>query len=247
MTNKVISNFELGGLSSMITVLHRKERREIMLKYNNTFKFRLELFAWEQIRLFKFFFKKLPFIGKKKNSSSVFNVKAGKHRRFESLVGAYSTDLYRFAYWLCGDHSIADDLVQETFLRAWKALDNLEDEKKAKSWLLTILRRENARRFERKRLDLVDIESCSIEDEHIQSPEQLTEQGELHRAILQLDKNYREPLLLQTIGGFNTAEIARMLKLNMNTINTRLFRARNQLKKALMITDECSEKGLQQF
>jgi RNA polymerase sigma-70 factor (ECF subfamily) len=191
--------------------------------------------------------KNLLFAGKKKTCTSVFSNKSGKHRRFESLAGAYSSDLYRFAYWLCGDHSIADDLVQETFLRAWKSLDNLEDEKKAKSWLLTILRRENARRFERKQLDLVDIESYSIEDEHIPGPEQLAEQGEIHQAILQLEKNYREPLLLQTIGGFKTAEIAQMLKLNINTINTRLFRARNHLKKVLDIADNSSEKGLEQF
>jgi len=191
--------------------------------------------------------KNLPFTGKKNPSSLVFNDKSSKHRRFEALAGAYSSDLYRFAYWLCGDHTIADDLVQETFLRAWKSLDNLEDEKKAKSWLFTILRRENARRFERKQLELMDIESYSIEDEHIQGPEQLMEQGELHQAILQLDKNYREPLLLQIIGGYKTAEIALMLKLNMNTINTRLFRARNQLKKALKITDGSSEKGFEQI
>ena len=190
--------------------------------------------------------KNLPFIGKKKTSSSVFNDKAGKHRRFESLVGAYSSDLYRFAYWLCGDHSIADDLVQETFLRAWKALDKLEDEKKAKSWLLTILRRENARRFERKQLDLVAIESYSIEDEHIESPEHLICRLYQSLVILQLQKDYREPLLLQTIGGFKTGEIAKMLKLNMNTVNTRLFRARHKLKEALNIADEMSEKRFKQ-
>ena len=186
----------------------------------------------------------LLFAGKKKSTSSVFNNEAGKQRRFESLVGAYCSDLYRFAYWLCGDHSISDDLLQETFLRAWKSLDSLEDEKKAKSWLLTILRRENARRFERKQLDLVDIEAYSIEDEHIQSPEQLTEQGQLHQAILGLQQDYREPLLLQTIGGFKTAEIAQMLNLNMNTVNTRLFRARHQLKEALTMSDKVSAEKI---
>ena len=49
-------------------------------------------------------------------------------------------------------------MVQETCLRAWKSLDSLQDEKAAKSWLITILRRENARRFERKQFDLVDID-----------------------------------------------------------------------------------------
>lgn len=168
--------------------------------------------------------------GNKSETSTVY-CNAGRQKRFETLVKAYSTDLYRFGYWLCSDHSIADDLVQETFLRAWKALDKLEDEKKAKSWLITILRRENARRFERKRFELVDIEDVSIEDRHNPGPEQSMEQQQLHRAILHLETDYREPLLLQSIGGFKTNEIAEILKLNLNTVNTRLFRARNKLKK----------------
>ena len=175
-------------------------------------------------------FKIKKLSGNKTGISSVY-CNAGRQKRFEALVKAYSSDLYRFGYWLCSDHSIADDLVQETFLRAWKALDKLEDEKKAKSWLITILRRENARRFERKRFDLVDIEDMSIEDVHSPGPEQNMEQQQLHRAILHLESDYREPLLLQSIGGFKTSEIAQILKLNLNTVNTRLFRARDKLKK----------------
>ena len=170
--------------------------------------------------------------GKKTPKSPVYEG-VSRQKRFETLVKAYSNDLYRFAYWLCSNHSVADDLVQETFLRAWKALDNLEDEKKAKSWLITILRRENARRFERKSFDLVDIENVVVEDKANLSPEQSLEKQQLHQAIHNLDIEYREPLLLQTIGGYKTSEIAQLLKLNMNTVNTRLFRARNQLKQQL--------------
>ena len=169
--------------------------------------------------------------GKKPDKTPVFK-NENRQRRFESLVKAYSGDLYRFAFWLCTNHAIADDLVQETFLRAWKALDNLEDEKKAKSWLITILRRENARRFERKSFELVNIEETVIEDQQNLSPEQSLQQQQLHRAIFRLEVEYREPLLLQTIGGFKTSEIAQMLKLNLNTVNTRLFRARDQLKNS---------------
>ncbi|WP_246539985.1 sigma-70 family RNA polymerase sigma factor [sulfur-oxidizing endosymbiont of Gigantopelta aegis] len=171
-------------------------------------------------------------IGKKTAKDTVYE-DVSRQKRFETLVKAYSSDLYRFAFWLCSNHSIADDLVQETFLRAWKALDKLEDEKKAKSWLITILRRENARRFERKRLDLVDIEDVAVEDHVNLNPEQMLEQQQLHRAILSLEKEYREPLLLQTIGGFKTSEIAKELALNLNTVNTRLFRARDQLRQKL--------------
>ncbi len=171
-------------------------------------------------------------IGKKIVKPTVYE-EVSRQKRFETLVKAYSSDLYRFAYWLCSNHSIADDLVQETFLRAWKALDKLEDEKKAKSWLITILRRENARRFERKRFELVDIEEVVVEDKISLSPEQSLEQQQLHQAILALDVDYREPLILQTIGGFKTSEIAKTLNLNLNTVNTRLFRAREQLRHKL--------------
>lgn len=175
--------------------------------------------------------------GKKINEPPVYEG-VSSQKRFETLVRAYSTDLYRFAYWLCNNHSIADDLVQETFLRAWKALDKLEDEKKAKSWLITILRRENARRFERKSFDLVDIEDISVEDKLSLNPEQTLEQQQLHRAIMDLDIDYREPLLLQVIGGYKTSEIAQLLKLNLNTVNTRLFRARDQLKHIFSQTNK---------
>ncbi len=170
--------------------------------------------------------------GKKKIKPSVYEG-VSRQKRFETLVKAYSTDLYRFAFWLCTNHAIADDLVQETFLRAWKALDKLEDEKKAKSWLITILRRENARRFERKQFDLVDIEEVSVEDQINLSPTQSLEQQQLHQAILALDIDYREPLILQIIGGYKTSEIAKTLNLNLNTVNTRLFRARDQLRRKL--------------
>ena len=57
---------------------------------------------------------------------------------------AYSKDLYRYGLWLTKDVQVAEDLVQETFLRAWKAMDSLKDPGAVKSWLFTIYRRENA-------------------------------------------------------------------------------------------------------
>lgn len=78
----------------------------------------------------------------KKVSQRPVNNDMDRQRKYEALVRAYHRDLYRYAYWLCKDCSIAEDLVQETCLRAWKSLDSLLDEKAAKAWLITILRRE---------------------------------------------------------------------------------------------------------
>ena len=158
---------------------------------------------------------------------------ASKQQRYEALVNALHGDIYRYAYWLCHDPSIAEDLVQETFLRAWKSLDSLQDERAAKSWLITIVRRENARRFERKQLDLVDIEDYSVADDHSLSNDEQIEQQQLRKQMAKLSEEYREPLILQVIFGYSGEEIGTILSLNKNTVMTRLFRARQQLKDAL--------------
>ncbi len=170
---------------------------------------------------------------KKSDSATVNSDMLSKQRRYNSLVRALHADIYRYAYWLCGDKHVAEDITQETFLRAWKSLDSLKDDKAAKAWLITILRRENARRFERKQFDYSDVEQEHLEDVFSSTTEEQTEQHLLRRQIGKLDIEYREPLLLQIIGGFSGDEIAQMLDLNRNTVMTRLFRARNQLKDVI--------------
>ncbi len=152
-----------------------------------------------------------------------------KERRFEALVNGHSAMLYRYAYWLCDGHQAsAEDIVQETFLRAWKSLDQLQEHQAAKAWLMTILRRENARRFERKQLEYVDVEldTVSLDDSRFEFE---LDSHELRRAILQLDHNYRDPLLLQAIGGFSCEEIADILGLGKGAVMTRVFRAKKML------------------
>ncbi|CAK1803334.1 RNA polymerase sigma-70 factor (ECF subfamily) [Vibrio crassostreae] len=175
----------------------------------------------------------------KKTAKRPVNSDMDKQRKYEALVRAYHRDLFRYAYWLCKDKSIAEDLVQETCLRAWKSLDSLQDEKAAKSWLITILRRENARRFERKQFDLVDIDDHGNDASVSDDPHH--QHLWLQAQIMKLEIDYREPLFLQVIGGFSGDEIAEILELNKNTVMTRLFRARNQLKE--MLDTEEAERG----
>ncbi|WP_299075257.1 sigma-70 family RNA polymerase sigma factor [uncultured Paraglaciecola sp.] len=169
---------------------------------------------------------------KQSSQTSVTNDMTNKQKRYEVLVLALHGDIFRYAYWLVKDKTVAEDIVQETFLRAWKSLDSLKDEKAAKSWLITILRRENARRFERKQFDLVDIDDVSVIDEQL-SNEVAIEHRELRTIMASLSDEYREPLMLQIVFGFSGDEIAQQLNLNKNTVMTRLFRARNQVKETL--------------
>ncbi len=158
-----------------------------------------------------------------------------RQTRFEALVQALSADLYRYAVWLCRDQKRAEDLVQETFLRAWRALDTLRDEKAAKGWLITILRREHARGYERYIPEM---------DPEV-DPDQLAGNGTnvaaetlaLRRAVANLSDEYREPLLLQVLAGYSCEEIARLLDLSKGAVMTRLFRARQKLR-AILEEDE---------
>lgn len=164
-----------------------------------------------------------------------FDNKGSKTRRYEQLVQLYHADVYRYGYWLCKDPDIAQDLVQETFLRAWKSLDSLLDAGAAKAWLITIVRRENARRFERRQFDYDDAtEQDSLPDTAQTSAEQDCDNDTLRSHMAALAEEYREPLVLQVLGGFSSDEIATVLQLNVNTVNTRLFRARKLLRDSLM-------------
>jgi RNA polymerase sigma-70 factor, ECF subfamily len=153
----------------------------------------------------------------------------GKQSRFESLVRAYAAELYRYAYWLARERFTAEDLVQETFARAWNAWDSLRDDRAAKSWLYTILRHEHARLYERKRVDVDD----ALEIDTLPDPAGASafEGLELREALKTLPPAYREPLLLQTLGGFSCAEIAQMLNTTEGAVMTRLTRARLALRK----------------
>lgn len=153
--------------------------------------------------------------------------------RFDRLVGQYAQDVYRFAYWLCGNQHQAEELAQETFLRAWKSIDSLQEAAAAKSWLFTIVRREHARSFERKRFDLVDDPDFDRVEATRTDYDTSTEAFVLRRALEQLPVKYREPLVLQVVGGYSTEEIADQLGIKAGAVMTRLFRARQKLREML--------------
>jgi RNA polymerase sigma-70 factor, ECF subfamily len=156
-----------------------------------------------------------------------------RQHKYMQLVRLYHADLYRYSCWICRSADIAEDLVQDTYLRAWKSIELLQNEASAKAWLFTILRNENARRFERKQFQYQEVEQDLLLDEHQASPEQLYSQHQLLKQIESLELEYSEPLILQIMGGFSGEEIAQLLELNLNTVNTRLFRARKQLRDLL--------------
>jgi RNA polymerase sigma-70 factor (ECF subfamily) len=151
---------------------------------------------------------------------------------FQALCKKLRPDLLRFAHWLTHNKALAEDVLQEALLRAWKSRNSLLHEGAAKAWLCTIIRNEYARTFERKRLVMVDVDSLIAMDDPALAADD--EQGfdDIREALRGLPEHYRRPLEMQVRMGYSIVEIASQLNLSTSAVLTRLFRARNQLRAA---------------
>ncbi len=164
-----------------------------------------------------------------------------RQRRFEVLCEPHRGDVFRFVLWLSRSHPVAEEVVQETLLRAWRSLDSLKDDSTVKSWLLTIARREHARLYERKRHPTVDIDAlCAAEASCLaaSTDRDPDEVQDVRKAIFELEDEHREPLVLQVLLGYSTQEIAALMGMQQGAVLTRLFRARAQLRQLLGLTAE---------
>lgn len=150
---------------------------------------------------------------------------------FTDAVQRYAAQLHRTAKRLCGDRHCAEDLVQDTLMRAWKSWRSLRAGASVRFWLLAILRNENLRRYTRASPWRATQDIDSIEIPASDGAHGLRELLELFE---RLPPQYREPLMLQVLGGFSCGEIARTLRLTEAATMTRLSRARRALRVLLV-------------
>ncbi len=156
-----------------------------------------------------------------------------QQQTFESQIRPFLKDLKHFSLWLTKDPQAAEDIVQETLLRAWKSFDKLENPKALKGWLFTICRRENARRFERIQPKFSEIEFETIEEPR-KAYDTSIEALVLRQVLPKLKKEYLKPLLMQVVLGQTQKEIGKELNLSVAGVGTRLFRAKKQLETLLV-------------
>jgi len=145
---------------------------------------------------------------------------------FEDAVREHAADLFRYAYWLARDRAQAEDVVQEALLRGWRAFPRLRDRAATKAWLFTIVRNEFRRARGAAEPGAETLEGLEIADER-----QDLAGLEMREALRALPPGYAEPLALQVLGGFECAEIARMLGTTEGAVMTRLTRARQALRR----------------
>jgi RNA polymerase sigma-70 factor, ECF subfamily len=158
--------------------------------------------------------------------------------------------VHRFALRLTRDGPEAEDLVQETYLRAYRSWDQFARGTNCRSWLFTICRNTHlhARQSARSRYEVVETDASAgsadrsqLLDQHAvatQSPDDFFGRivdDRLLEAIDALPEDFREPLILSDLADLNYAEIAEVLNIPLGTVKSRLFRARRQLRDALLV------------
>ena len=166
--------------------------------------------------------------------------------RFYRLVWPHASVLLRYARVLTHRQAEAEDLSQETLLKAFKSLDSLHDESGIKAWLLTILRnchidrtRSHARKMEIS-YDAMEVELPAPQRlEHVQStdPESLLNEfsdEEMIEALRKLPDEIRWTLLLVDIEGMPDADAAVLLGVPLGTVKSRLHRGRKMLYQSLL-------------
>jgi RNA polymerase sigma-70 factor (ECF subfamily) len=180
--------------------------------------------------------------------SFIEKLKSGDPEAFDKLVVRYSGDIFALLYRLTGSADEALDLVQETFLRALKAIAGFRGESDLKTWLYRIAINESRNRFRwwkrRRREQTVSLDENLGNSESVYqdvladsspSPEQEALRREreriLQKALRELPAIYREPIILFDIDGLSYDDICRLLELNSGTLKSRLARGRQELKK----------------
>jgi RNA polymerase sigma-70 factor (ECF subfamily) len=163
---------------------------------------------------------------------------------FRDSALQYLDGLYGYAMTLARNQAEAEDLVQETYLRALRAFDRLRPNSNLKSWLFTILRnvRLNQVRNSRSKLRVVEIDEPAggtreFEDRSSKDPFFLyltkIKQADVRNAIEQLPAVYREVIVLRELEELSYGEIAQVLDCPPGTVMSRLSRAREALKEML--------------
>ena len=174
----------------------------------------------------------------------------GDEVAFEALVRAYEKKVYCLALRMCGSGDDAFEIAQDAFLSAWRGLGSFRGESSFSTWLYRLtsnaavdfLRR---RRRQGESLSLDDEDSYYEAPDPAPGPQQRAESRELRQALAQglaaLSPEHRQVLLLRELQGLSYEEIAAALALDLDTVKSRIARARDRLRKYLLRSGNFSD------
>jgi RNA polymerase sigma-70 factor (ECF subfamily) len=183
----------------------------------------------------------------KDESLLVTEAKAGSYEAFEELVNRYERKIYRLGLNITGNREDAEDVLQETFLKAFEHLADFREDSRFYTWIVRIGVNEALMKLRRRRSErMVPIEDAVGDDGEVipreftdwkPNPEQQFSRAELENiledAAKALPPTFRAVFFLRDVEGLSTEETAEILNLSSGAVKARLFRARLRLREDL--------------
>jgi RNA polymerase sigma-70 factor, ECF subfamily len=181
---------------------------------------------------------------------SLAALKAGDRAEFARLVDENSATIYRLALRMLNSEQDAEDILQETFIKAFQNIQGFDGRAKISTWLYRIAANEALMFLRRRRPDTISVEEpFDGDEEELQEPLQIVDwsdlpedrllstetQAYINQAIKNLPDNLRVTFLLREIEGLSTQETAQVLEISEAAVKTRLSRARLQLREMLTV------------
>jgi RNA polymerase sigma-70 factor (ECF subfamily) len=178
----------------------------------------------------------------KSSEDLITRARAGDQEAFRLIFERYARPVISFIYDLVGQRDLAEELAQETFVRAYKNLKSIRDESKLSSWLFGIARNvareaNRLRLKEDKNLSHADISAFILEDQTQVTPAQKLQQSELNgamrNALNMLEEDWRQVFVLKVFHERSYQEIAEITGFSIGKVKTDLHRARLEIRKRL--------------
>jgi RNA polymerase sigma-70 factor, ECF subfamily len=156
---------------------------------------------------------------------------------FEAQAMPHLASLFRSAFLLTRERSVAEDLVQEAYLEAWKSFHRFEAGTNCKAWLFKIMfNRLHHYRRRMNKLSKLELQGAMIDDEVFQAeppvPQEIQDEDILN-ALEEMPVEFREVVLMADVEDFSYREIADTLKIPLGTVMSRLSRGRRLLREEL--------------
>jgi len=172
------------------------------------------------------------------------DLKSGDREAFAAMVNAYSPKLYRLALRMLGNPQEAEDVLQETFINAFRHLKDFEGRSQLSTWLYRIAANQALMRLRKNEPDLISVDEPVQMDDGDSMPRQLRDwcclpeaefmtgeaQAQLDQAIGGLSSALRAAFVLRDLQGLSTKETAEILGISESAVKTRLLRARMELR-----------------
>ncbi|MDR7074947.1 RNA polymerase sigma factor SigW [Fictibacillus barbaricus] len=181
-------------------------------------------------------------------ANMVSQVKKGDQEAFEGIVDLFKDKIYRHCFRMVGNGHEAEDLAQETFLKAYRNIDKYNNDFKFSTWIFRIATNLCIDRLRKKKPDYyLDAEVPGTEGANIYSqlavedplPEEVVTENErrneLQQEIMKLPEKYRTAIVLKYVEDLSLEEISQIMDIPVPTVKTRIHRGREALKKVFQM------------